>query len=34
MADPVTVHPKLYGKESPPDNFIYEAKFNITLGII
>ena len=34
LSDPATVHPKLYGKESPPDDFIYETKFNITLGVI
>ena len=34
LSDPTTVHPKLYGKESPPDDFIYETKFNITLGVI
>ena len=34
LSDPTTVHPKLYGMESPPDDFIYASKFNITLGII
>ena len=34
LSDPATVHPKLYGKESPPNDFIYASKFNITLGII
>ena len=28
------IHPKLYGKESPPDDFIYKTSFNITMGII
>lgn len=33
-SDPATVHPKLYGKENPPEDLIYMSKFNITLGII
>lgn len=28
------IHPKLYGAESPPDDFIYQTSFNITMGII
>ena len=34
LSDPATVNPKLYGKESPPSDFVYATAFNITMGII
>ena len=34
LADPSTVKKKVYGKEGPPKDFIYQTAFNITMGII
>lgn len=34
LANPATVYKKVYGREGPPKDFIYQASFNLTMGII
>ena len=34
MSDPATVNKKIFGVEGPPNDFIYQTSFNITMGII
>ena len=34
LSDPTTVNKKIYGVEGPPEDFIYQTSFNITMGII